>query len=329
MRCLLVLLLAAPLPAQTVVKPTPTNVHWGYYAAGAKPILTVKSGDTVRIETVSGNPAVLARLGAAEDDNLRELRAIYEQVKDRGPGSHLLTGPIAVEGAEPGDVLQVDILAIEMRARYGYNVFTPGQGILPDEFPYQRYKLIPLNAATGYAEFAPGVRVPLRPFFGSIGVAPVSGRVHSAPPGYHTGNMDLRELVAGTTLYMPVHHAGALVSVGDGHVAQGDGEVDLAAIESPLTGTFRFTLRKGRRLAWPRAETRTHFITMGFHEDLDEAARRAVREMLDYLVSERGLARDDAYMLASVAVDLRITQVVDGVKGVHAMVAKAIFTGAR
>ncbi len=322
---MLTLLLAAPAWAQQVLKATPATIEWGHYSADEKPVLTVKSGDTVRIETVSGNPEVLARLGAAEDDNLRELKEIHAQVKDRGPGGHLLTGPIFVEGAEPGDTLQVDILEILPRSGYGYKVFTPSTGLLPDEFPYQRYKLIRLDRSAGVAEFAPGIRIPLRPFFGSMGVAPPAGRVDSRPPGYHTGNMDNKELVAGSTLYMPVHKAGVLFSVGDGHVAQGDGEVDLSAIESPLTGLFRFTVRKDLKLRWPRAETPTHIITMGFHETLDEAARRATREMLDYLVTARGLSREDAYMLTSAAVDLHVTQVVDGVKGVHAMLPKAIF----
>ncbi len=322
---LTLLLLVAPLWGQQVLKSTPDTIEWGHYSADAKPVLTVKSGDTVRVETVSGNPEVLARLGAAEDDNLRELKQIYAQVKDRGPGGHLLTGPIFVEGAEAGDTLQVEILEIHPRADYGYKVFTPTTGMLPEEFPYLHYKLVRLDRKAGVAEFAPGIRIPLRPFFGSIGVAPPTGRVDSRPPGYYTGNMDNKELVAGSTLYMPVHKAGALFLVGDGHVAMGDGEVDLSAIESPLTGLFRFTVRKDMKLRWPRGETPTHVITMGFHETLDEAARRATREMIDYLVAAHGLTREDAYMLTSAAVDLHVTQVVDGVKGVHAMLPKAIF----
>ncbi|MBI3694106.1 MAG: acetamidase/formamidase family protein, partial [Acidobacteria bacterium] len=153
-----------------------------------------------------------------------------------------------------------------------------------------------------------------------------SGRVNSAPPGYYTGNMDNKELTAGSTLYMPVHFAGALFSVGDGHAAQGDGEVDLTAIETPLTGLFRFTVRKDLKLRWPRAETPTHIIAMGFHETLDEAARRATKEMIDYLVTARDLSREDAYMLISAAVDLHVTQVVDGVRGVHAMLPKSLFS---
>jgi acetamidase/formamidase len=325
-RFLLILWALPPLVcAQPVVKAIPANIQWGAYAAGVKPVLTIKSGETVRIETASGNPAVLERLGAVEDDNLRELKEIYAQIKDRGPGPHILTGPIAVEGAQPGDVLQVDILAVQPRAAYGYNCQSPSAGILPYDFPFTRNKLLAVDARAGYATLAPGVRIPLRPFFGSMGVAPSSGRVNSAPPGVHAGNLDNKELTAGTTLYIPVQHEGALFLAGDGHLSQGDGEVDLCALESPLTGTFRFTVRKDMKLLWPRAETPAHIIAMGFHETLDEAARRATREMVEYLVAVKGLSREDAYSLCSIAVDLHVTQVVDGVKGVHAMLPKAVF----
>jgi acetamidase/formamidase len=179
------------------------------------------------------------------------------------------------------------------------------------------------------AEFGNGIRIPIRPFFGNLGVAPPLGRENSAPPGYFAGNMDNRWLVAGTRVYIPVQVPGALFSVGDGHAAQGDGEVCVTAIETNLTGVFRFHVLKNSKLRWPRAETPAEFITMGFSEDLNEAARRATREMIDYLISDRGLSRDDAYMLASAAVDLHVTQVVDGVKGVHATLPKAIFQAGR
>jgi acetamidase/formamidase len=177
------------------------------------------------------------------------------------------------------------------------------------------------------ARFPGRVRVPLKPFFGVMGVAPppVSGRISTAPPWIHGGNMDNKDLVAGTTLYLPVHTRGALFSVGDAHAAQGDGEVNIAALETALTGKFQFFVHKGKLLRWPRAETPTHYITMGFHENLEKAGRIALREMLDFLVSEKGLARDDAYMLAGSAVDLHVTQVVDGKQGIHATVAKDIF----
>jgi len=172
------------------------------------------------------------------------------------------------------------------------------------------------------------VTLKLAPFFGSIGVAPspLTGRISSAPPGHHTGNLDNRELIAGSTLYLPVHVRGALLSMGDGHGLQGDGEVSLTALETSLRGTVQVSVRKGKRLNWPRAETPTHYIAMGLNPDLDEAARMATREMIEFLVAEKGMSRDDAYILCSLAADLHVTQLVDGTKGVHAMLAKSVFT---
>jgi len=160
-----------------------------------------------------------------------------------------------------------------------------------------------------------------------MGVAPpeTSGRISSAPPWIHAGNLDNKEFVAGTTLFIPVHTPGALFQVGDGHAGQGNGEVDITALETSLTGTFQLVVRKDLHLRWPRGETPTHYITMGLHEDLLEATKLAVEEMIDLLVTEKHLTRDNAYMLTSVAADLSITQLVDGNKGVHAMIAKSIF----
>jgi acetamidase/formamidase len=317
-----------PARAQHVVHVTPSTVEWGYFAADAKPVLTVKSGEVVTMDTICAIPE-LERMGAAIDDPIRELKQISAGVKDKGPGPHVLTGPVAIEGAMPGDVLEVEIMDIRLRSPYGWMMIEPGAGALPEEFPYLREKLVPLDEQNKVAEFATGIRIPIRPFFGNLGVAPPTGRLDSAPPAYNAGNMDNKWLVAGTKLYIPVQVPGALFAVGDGHAAQGDGEVCLTAIETNLTGVFRFTVRKNMKLRWPRAETPTHVITMGLHENLDEAARRATREMIDYLTTERGLSRDDAYMLTSAAVDLHVTQVVDGVKGVHAMLPKAIFQTAR
>jgi acetamidase/formamidase len=175
--------------------------------------------------------------------------------------------------------------------------------------------------------FDDGIEIPLRPFFGSMGVAPpeASGRISSAPPGIHAGNLDNKELVAGTTLFIPVHVRGALFQIGDGHAAQGNGEVCITALETSLSGRLQFVVRKDMKLRWPRAETPTAFMTMGINEDLTEATKIAVREMIDFLVTEKKLSRDDAYMLSSVAADFSITQLVDGTKGVHAMIPKAIF----
>ncbi|HZF40158.1 MAG TPA: acetamidase/formamidase family protein, partial [Blastocatellia bacterium] len=208
-----------------------------------------------------------------------------------------------------------------------YNAFGPGRGFLPEDFPYPKIKIIPLDEKRMIGRFADGIEIPLRPFFGSIGVAPpdVSGRISSAPPWIHAGNLDNKELVAGTTLFIPVHVRGALFQVGDGHAAQGNGEVCITALETSLVGKLQFIVRKDMKLRWPRAETPAAFMTMGINEDLTEATKIAVREMIDFLVSEKKLSRDDAYMLSSVAADFSITQLVDGTKGVHAMIPKAIF----
>jgi len=178
------------------------------------------------------------------------------------------------------------------------------------------------------AQFAPGISIPLHPFFGSMGVAPPAafGRYDSVPPTIHGGNMDNKELVQGSTLYLPVWTSGALFEIGDGHAGQGNGEVDVTAMETSLTGTLTFVLRKGMNLAYPRAETPTHYIAMGFDDDLSIAAHKAVRNMVDFLVSEKHLGRDDAYMLVSVAGDVDITELVDRNKGVHVMLPKALFT---
>jgi acetamidase/formamidase len=322
------MLLTSRMLGQHVVRVTPATVEYGYFAADAKPVLTVKSGEIVTMDTICAIPE-LEQLGAAPDDPIRELKQVEAEVKDKGPGPHVMTGPVAIEGAMPGDVLEIEILDIRLRSPYGWMMIEPGSGALPEEFPYLRRKLVPLDERNKVAEFAPGIRIPVHPFFGNLGVAPPEGRLNSAPPSYNAGNMDNKWLVAGTKVYIPVQVPGALFSVGDGHAAQGDGEVCITAIETNLTGVFRFTVRKDMKLRWPRAETPTHFITMGLHESLDEAARRATREMIDYLVTARGLSRDDAYMLTSAAVDLHVTQVVDGVKGVHATLPKAIFSAGR
>ncbi len=315
--------------ATYTLKPTPKTVAWGYYDASTPPVLRIKSGDIVEIQTLLTNePDPLEAAGVPPDQVEQSLRDIVAQVKDKGPGGHILTGPIYIESAEPGDVLEVRILAIKLAIPYAYNGFGPRSGIFPNEFPYPKIKIIPLDANRMMAHFADGIDIPLHPFFGSLGVAPPlrMGRIHSSPPWIHAGNLDNKDLVAGTTLYIPVHARGALFQVGDGHAGQGDGEVDVTAMETSLVGTFQFVVRKDMHFHWPRAETPTHFITMGLDPDLNEAAKMAVREMIDYLTTEKHLTRDDAYMLSSVAADLRITQLVDGTKGAHMMIPKSIFT---
>jgi acetamidase/formamidase len=318
------------LSAQVVhdLRLLPAHVHWGYYDATVKPVLTVSSGDRVRVETMAARGVERLRLaGVSESEIPESLKAVEAAVKTRGPGAHPLTGPIHVSGAEPGDALEVRIGAIEFLHPYGVIGFLPGGGTLPSDFPHAYLKLVRFDSSGRTARFAPGVTIPLAPFFGSIGVAPpvLSGRVSSGPPGPHVGNLDIKELGAGSTIYLPVHVPGALLSIGDGHAAQGDGEVSGTAIETSLATTLQIVLHKKKPLRFARIETATHVITVGLDPDLDEAARLATREMIDYLVAEKGLSRDDAYVLCSAAVDLRVSQTVDVTKGVHAMLSKALF----
>lgn len=318
---------AAAMGADYQLKVTPQTIAWGYYWADAKPVLTVKSGDTVEVQCVSvGNPQTLERAGLREDQIEPEILRNYKEIarEGRGPGGHPLTGPIAIEGAEPGDVLEVRIKEIRLGADYAFNTTA---GFLSDIYPERKTKIIWLDKEKMIGHFAPGIDIPLHPFFGSMGVAPeiAQGKISSAPPGTHAGNLDNKELVAGTTLFIPVHAKGALFEVGDGHAGMGNGEVDITAMETSLTGVFQFILHKDMRLNWPRAETPTHWITMGIDEDLTKAARICAIETVDFLMKEKGLSREEAYALASVAVDFDITQLVDGTKGVHAMIPKNIF----
>jgi acetamidase/formamidase len=309
------------------LKLTPANVHWGYYDARLKPVLKIASGDTVRVETmVAGGLERVRMAGVPESEIPDSLKRVEDSVTDRGPGAHPLTGPIYVEGAQPGDVVELKILGFEFLHPFGVTGFRPGAGTLPDDFPYARLKLIRIKPGAGTVEFRPGVTLKLAPFWGSIGVAPptLMHRVSSGPPGAHAGNLDNKELIAGSTLFLPVHVPGALISIGDGHGLQGNGEVTVTALETSLRGTVQISVRKGKPIRWPRAETPTHYITMGLHPDLNEAARMATREMIDFLVSEKGMSRDDAYILCSLAVDLHVTQVVDDTKGIHAMLPKSI-----
>jgi acetamidase/formamidase len=309
---------------------TPSTVVWGYYSAHAKPVLTIHSGDTVRVQTLCAcpTPDKLEELGIKPSDIPQYDRDIHDKVTDKGPGGHILTGPIDIAEAQPGDVLEVRILKIDLDTPYAVNSFGAGRGFLPDDFPYGKNKVIPLDREKMLAHFAPGVEIPLHPFFGSMGDAPPesAGRYNSAPPWMHAGNMDNKELIAGTTLFIPVHAKGALFEVGDGHAGQGNGEVDITAMETFLTGTFQFIVHKDQHLLWPRAETPKNYISMGFSPDLKTATEMAVRNMIDFLVTEKHLSRDDAYALTSVAIDVDITQLVDGNVGVHAMCPKAIFT---
>jgi len=320
---------ACAQPAPIVLDATPSTVAWGYYWSKAKPVLTVHSGDTVRMQTLStcGPNDRLEDEGVPAAEIPAYNQPIYDHVTDKGPGGHILTGPVAIAEAEPGDVLEVDILKIDIDAPFACNGFGAGRGFLPDDFPYGKTRIIPLDREKMIGHFAPGIDIPLHPFFGSMGDAPPpsAGRYSSVPPWMHGGNMDNKMLVAGTTLYLPVHAAGALFEAGDGHAGQGNGEVDITAMETFLTGTFRFIVHKDRHLLWPRAETPTSYISMGFSPDLKTATEMAVRNNIDFLVAEKHLSRDDAYMLTSVACDVDITQLVDQNVGVHVVCPKDIF----
>ena len=324
----LLILGAAPLAAQHLHKlpASPATVAWGYYWSEAKPVLRIASGDTIDVTTMLTNqPNRLEAAGVAPADVEQELRNIVDSVANKGPRGHILTGPVYVEGADSGDVLEVKIVSIDLKIPYGYNGCSGFLRANCDST--SRTRIIPLDAKRMVGQFMPDVEIPLHPFFGSMGVAPPDsmGRINSAPPGIHAGNLDNKDLVAGATLYIPVHVRGALFEVGDGHAAQGNGEVDITALETSLVGTFQLIVRKDLHLTWPRAETPTHIITMGLDINLTAATRLAVREMIAYLVSERRLSREDAYMLTSVAVDVNNTQLVDGTLGVHALLPKAIF----
>jgi acetamidase/formamidase len=327
----LTLLASAPgaqTPKTHRLEATPATVAYGYYWAAAPPALRIASGDIIDVDTLLTNtPQGLARAGVPDAKIQPSLKAIVAEVTGdkKGPGGHILTGPVYVEGAEPGDALEVKILSIDLPLDYGYNGCS---GFVRENCERGvPSKIIPIDRETMTATFAPGIVIPLRPFFGSMGVAPAPalGRVSSNPPGTHAGNLDNRELVAGTMLFIPVFAPGALFEVGDGHAAQGDGEVDQTAIETSLRGRLQLTVRKGMTLAWPRAETPTAFISMATDADLTVATKAAIQEMVDFLVTAKGLSKHEAYQLTSVAGDVAVTQLVDQNVGVHVKMPKGIF----
>jgi acetamidase/formamidase len=302
---------------------SPATGAYGYYWSEAKPVLTIASGDIIDVDTV-----LSVSRGVPDDRIQPAVKAIVSELTGdrRGPGGHMLTGPVSVEGAEPGDTLEVKILSIEFPIDYGYNSCS---GFVPENCDKAaERKPIMLDRKAMTAEIAPGVVVPLRPFFGSMGVAPApeAGRVSSNPPGRHAGNLDLKDLVAGSTLYIPVFVRGALFEVGDGHAAQGDGEVDQTAIETALRGRLQLTVRKDLKLVWPRAETNSDYISLAADPDLAVAAKIAIQEMVDFLSATRGLTRHQAYQVISIAGNVAITQLVDKPNlGVHVRMPKAIF----
>ena len=303
----------------------PATCHWGYFDAAQKPVLSIASGDEITVETVSGAPETLPKGDFIIPPELLE---IHDKVP-RSIGPHILTGPVAVTGAQPGDVLEVEILDIQLRQDWGYNAIRPLAGTLPDDFHEQRIINIPMDMKRMVAKLPWGVELPLSPFFGVMGVAPPPawGRISSAVPRAMGGNLDNKELGAGAKLYLPVFVPGALFSCGDGHGVQGDGEVCVTAIETALQGRFRLTLRRDISLAYPRAETADHYMTMAMDPDLDQCVVRALRDMIVLLGEKRNLSREDAYTLCSLAADLRVTQTVNGSKGIHCMIAKSVVHG--
>jgi len=308
---------------------TPTTVRLGEFDAAFPPVLTVAPGDTVTVQCVSGRPEVLPPPGSGLAIP-PALRAILEANPQRFTG-HIVTGPIAVAGAEPGDALEVRIEAIEPGADWGYNAIRPLAGTLPEDFHETVISHIPVDRARMVCTLPWGTELKLAPFFGVMGVAPppAFGRISSIQPRLHGGNLDNKELVAGSSLFLPVWVPGANFSCGDGHGVQGDGEVCVTALEMCLTGTFTFLLHKGGGagkplLRYPRAETATHYISMGMHEDMDQAMKTALREMIAFICARSNLSREQAYQFCSLAVDFHVTQSVNGEKGVHGLLRKGL-----
>ncbi len=304
-----------------VIAPTHESMVWGLLSAEFAPVLSVASGDTVSLSSFPAGgreslPADTSRILPEYLEALDRLR--------KGPGPHFVTGPVYVQGALPGDTLQVDILEAKPTMDWGYVSILPLLGTLPDEFTDYQTIHPHIDAARGVATLPWGTEIDLDPFFGIVAVAPPPawGRCTSSVPRAFGGNMDNKELKPGTTLYLPVFNEGALFFAGDGHGVQGDGEVCITALEMGITGTFRLTVRKDLKIEHPFAESESHLISIGLDEDLDDAAKQAVREMVRHLCARTELSRNEAYMLCSLAGNLRVTQLVDGNKGVHMMLPK-------
>ena len=302
------------------LNPTPQTVHWGYFNASIPAVLQIESGDELVIDTFSGGMSEVA------DPSL--FRPEHRLIVDTVPqimGPHILTGPVHVKGAEPGDTLEVRILDIELTTDWGWNIIRPLKGALPEDFPNLSRRVIPIDRQTNMARLPWGVDVPLRPFFGIIGVAPppAYGLVSSVEPREYGGNIDNKEFIPGTSLFLPVFVPGANLSVGDGHAVQGDGEVCLTALETCLKGRFQVIVHK-QSLNFPRAITPTHYISMGMDVDLDDAAKQALRNMIKWLTEITPWTAEEAYVFCSLACDLHVTQLVDGNKGIHAMVSRSV-----
>jgi acetamidase/formamidase len=355
--------LAAQRPAAAAdhyLTSRPENVTWGWFPTDKAPVLTIRSGQTVRIDTISHHGSTqdqdpvtfLGSFGIKPDEILQDVRDFWASRSGRSRegnlGIHVLTGPIAIAEAEPGDTLEVQILEFTPRVPYGFNTGGTNAGVLGREYPGTGAPGLGLSPDTRFmyrttvengrpvVVFSDRIRVPLAPFMGTLAVAPpnpmvgqpgvtLPGIQSSRPPGEYGGNMDLKELTAGSTLYLPVFRRGALFYAGDPHGVQADGEVSGTALEQSLTGVFRFIVHKGRPLRSPRAETATHYILMGIDTDLDRAMRKAVEEAVNFLVQEKGLTPDRAYSLASLAVDFHVAEAVDLTQLVAAKIPKSLF----
>ena len=316
---------------------TPETVVRGHIPVDRAPIVRVEPGQIVTIDTLSqtglntpeGPVDFFARGGIKREEVLKDAIDVYECVKPPpGMGTHVLTGPIHVEGAEPGDMLEVRVLDVQFRVPYGVNACARGTGVLPELIGERVFNIIHLDMQRNVARISPEVEIPLAPFMGIMAVAPPPGlkMVSSRPPGAFGGNLDLKQLTAGSTLYLPVFNPGALFYTGDGHGTQGDGEVDGTAIEISLTPVLQFFVHKakGRALKWPRAETPTHYITMGIDKDLNLAMKDAVQEAVDFLMKEKKLDAPTAYAVASIGVDFRVAEAVNLTQVVYGMIPKSI-----
>jgi acetamidase/formamidase len=348
-------------PAPTAhVRSTPENVVLGWFPIDRPPLVRVASGSVVRIDTLSQRGATqqqdpvtfFGQYGVKPEEVLQDVKDFWATRAERpreGRGGHILTGPVYIEGAAPGDTLQIEILEVTTRVPYGINSTSATGGVFARTYaphpsdpkldiPEGSVHLIRTGTANGrpVAFFSDTIHVPMNPFMGTMAVAPenptvgqpgvtVAGIQGSNPPGPYGGNMDFKDLKAGSTLYLPVFHPGALFYAGDPHGTQGDGEVSGNAIEQSLTGLFRFTVLKGKRITAPRAENATHYFLMGIDLDLDRAMRMAAYETVDFLVKEKALTPAKALSLSSIAVDFRIAEVVDGTQVVVGSIAKSLF----
>lgn len=326
----------AAIKPNVTVRSVPENMVWGYYGADVPPVARVNDGDIVAIQTV--NPSGVSRANPEEfyqknnlpiDAHAQEVIAIMKQVKPEPSGirGHMLTGPIYINGAEPGDSLEIRILDLTFPAPFGVNSVWPGGGGIPDEVKTRETFVYRYNMKRQTATFIDGIEIPLKPFMGVMALSPPAemGRQSSIPPNFYGGNLDIRHLTKGSTLYLPVSVPGGLFTTGDGHGAQGNGEVSGVAIETALTLTAKFIVHKGKKLALPRAETATHFIIVGLDKDLNKAMKNALSETCAFIRDELGYTFNQALSIASTAVDFEVSQVVDQTLGVHAMIPKSIF----